>query len=241
LLQFFGVASPEAWQKYYFDRQLKVAFRISLASSHAPYAIAAWLRHGEIQAQALQTPAFQADRLKQVVAHAQKLAKDQPSDFFEQLQDLCLHAGVVLLHTPCLPKAPINGASRWVRDRPLIQLSDRHKRNDIFWFTFFHELGHILLHGKKYISLEEVAYQGKNLQYEQEADIFAQKHLLTDQQFAEIKESLNWSEENILHFSESFQLHPAMILGRLQREGFLPHTALPHLFEKVELNQSSNL
>jgi len=62
-----------------------------------------------------------------------------PDDYYIQLQNSCLRAGVKVVYTPCIKKAPISGCSRWLGDTPLIQLSGRYKRNDIFWFTFFHE------------------------------------------------------------------------------------------------------
>ena len=48
LLKFFAVASPQAWDSYYKDARLKVAFRISLADVKDPYAMSAWIRRGEI-------------------------------------------------------------------------------------------------------------------------------------------------------------------------------------------------
>ena len=48
LLKFFAVASPQAWDGYYKQAQLKVAFRISLAEVKDPYATSAWIRRGEI-------------------------------------------------------------------------------------------------------------------------------------------------------------------------------------------------
>ena len=87
-----------------------------------------------------------------------QLMVKQPANFFPKLQELCLQAGVVSLFTPKLPKVPLSGSTRWLNDTPLIQLTARYKRNDNFWFTFFHKLGHIILHGKKYISLENVDF-----------------------------------------------------------------------------------
>ena len=57
----------------------------------------------------------------------------------------------------CLPKTCVSGATRWVgSDKAIIQLSLRYKTNDHLWFTFFHEAGHILLHGKKELFIEGV-------------------------------------------------------------------------------------
>ncbi len=89
---------------------------------------------------------------------------------------MCLEAGVKVIQIPCLQDSPITAASRWVNNTPLIQLAVQKELNDNFWFTFFHLSGHILLHGKKFISLENIDYEEKNK--EQEADGFAANYLI---------------------------------------------------------------
>ena len=79
---------------------------------------------------------------------AKDLIAKHPNDLLKRLQQLCADAGVCLVYTPTFPKVPISGAARWHKDYPVIQLSLRGKWNDIFWFTFFHEAGHIMLHEK---------------------------------------------------------------------------------------------
>jgi hypothetical protein len=59
----------------------------------------------------------------------------QPDNFFSQIQELCNYAGLKVVHA--LFKAPIHGTTRWLGDVPLIQLSGRYRRNDIFWFYIF--------------------------------------------------------------------------------------------------------
>ncbi len=72
------------------------------------------------------------------------------------MQELCNAAGVALVLVPELPKTHLCGAARWLTPRKaLIQQSMRHKSNDHFWFTFFHEAGHILLHSKKDVFIDE--------------------------------------------------------------------------------------
>ena len=183
LLKFFGIATHHAWEKYYYEEILKAQFRISLKHISMPHAISAWLRRGEIQAQEITAPEFDAKKFEKNLSSIKNIMATKEDNFFQDLQKLCLEAGVKIVHTPCLPNAPISGATRWLKNTPLIQLSERYKRNDIFWFTFFHEVGHILLHGKKYISLENIEYEAKNAKKEKEADDFAVKWI-----FSEIEE-----------------------------------------------------
>jgi len=154
LFDFFGLSSKKAWENYYMDKKLKLNFRISLQHTNEPFAVSAWLRQGEIKAGILQVPAYNDQLFKNNLIQIKNIMAKQPVDFFTKLQELCSEAGVKVIHTPCLPKAPISGSSRWINETPVIQLSARYNQNDRFWFTFFHEAGHILLHGRKYISLE---------------------------------------------------------------------------------------
>ncbi|MEP7197459.1 MAG: HigA family addiction module antitoxin [Saprospiraceae bacterium] len=216
MLAFFGFSNHSAWEDYYFKQQLKVAFRISLANTNEPYAISAWLRKGELQATELQAKDYSEKNFKEALPELKTVMAKHPANFYNQLQGICLEAGVKVVHTPSLPKAPICGSTRWLNDTPLIQLTGRYKRNDSFWFTFFHEVGHILLHGKKDIFLEKVEYSDKDKVKEAEADEFAVKWTLTEKEENEILEVDQLNDEDIRKFASRFNTHPAIIIGRLQ-------------------------
>ena len=235
LLSFFSVSCPDAWHDYYFNCELKVAFRISLAHTNEPYAISAWLRKGELQATELPTNQYSEKIFKEALPQIKSLMAMHPADFFQQLQTICLKAGVKVVYTPCLPKAPINGSTRWLNDTPLIQLTGRYKRNDAFWFTFFHEAGHILLHGKKDIFLENIEYPDKDNEKEHEADNFAIKWTLSKEEEAEILRNTIITEDDIVTFAKKFNTHPAIIIGRLQHEKLIPYTLGRNFFETIEI------
>ncbi|MCH8487930.1 MAG: HigA family addiction module antidote protein [Candidatus Cyclonatronum sp.] len=186
LFRFFAISDHHAWRNYFINGELKVAFRISLAGTRDPYAISAWLRKGELLAAATEANPYSETKFRQALPVLKNLMAEQPEDFFPRLQAVCRDAGVKVIFTPCLPKAPVNGATRWIGDHPVIQLSGRYKRSDIFWFTFFHEAGHILLHGKKDIFLEDVEYDEKDSKKESEADAFAVEWTLSKAQEAEV-------------------------------------------------------
>jgi HTH-type transcriptional regulator / antitoxin HigA len=226
LLAYFGIYHATAWSKVYIEAELKASFRISLAHTKTPHALSAWLRRGDLQARDLAAPTYSAKKLKAILPALKAVMAIHPSDFFEQAQALCLTAGVKVVFTPCLPKAPINGVARWIDNNttPLIQLSSRYKRNDIFWFSFFHELGHILEHGKKDIFLENVDYGEIDQQKEAEADAFAVKWTLSEKEEAEVLAADDLDEARVLAFAEKFGTHPAMIIGRLQYKKILDHT-----------------
>lgn len=236
LLSFFSISTPEAWESYYFKQVLKVEFRISLKNTKAPHAISAWLRKGELQAAEIEAPAYSEKTFKEVLPKIKSLMAKQPTDFFSQLQALCLEAGVKVVFTPCLPKAPINGSTRWLNDTPFIQLTDRYKRNDVFWFTFFHEAGHILLHGKKEIFLENIDYPDKLTKKEVEADDFAVKWTFSVEEEKELREVESLDMDMIRSFAEKFDTHPAIILGRFQHKKLLPYSVGRELIVPIKID-----
>ena len=233
LLSFFSMSSPAAWKDYYFNQELKVSFRISLAHTNEPYAISAWLRKGELQANELVANSYSEKNFKEILPEIKNIMATQPADFFAQLQTRCLKAGVKVVYTPCLPKAPISGSTRWLNDTPLIQLTGRYKRNDVFWFTFFHETGHILIHGKKDIFLEDIEYPDKVNEKELEANSFAIKWTLSEEEEKKIMNAIPLNEEKVRMFAKDFNTHPAIIIGRLQHKGYIPYTFGKELFEPI--------
>ena len=198
LLKFFAVASPQAWDGYYKDAKLKVAFRISLADVKDPYATSAWIRRGEILAdrdpmeKQEQIPVRKRLKaaLPEIIAFAaankvrpkskKRITYWTPEaevvdDCMTGLQELCRKIGIRVLFVQNFKCAPIHGMYRWYKDVPLIQLHDRFEKRAAMWFTFFHELAHVLYHGKKGICLQNIEITHNYPEKEDEANAFAQK------------------------------------------------------------------
>ena len=201
LLKFFAVASPQAWDGYYKDAKLKVAFRISLAEVKDPYATSAWIRRGEILSdrdpmeKQEQIPVRKRLKaaLPEIIAFAaanktlpkrtKKITYTTPEadvvdDCMTGLQELCRKIGIRVLFVQNFKSAPIHGMYRWYKDVPLIQLHDRFEKRAAMWFTFFHELAHVLYHGKKGICLQNIEITHNHPEKEEEANCFAQKCML---------------------------------------------------------------
>jgi addiction module HigA family antidote len=238
LLSFFGVASATAWENYYYNQQLKVAFRISLKHTREPFAISAWLRKGELTARQISAAPYSDKGFRDSLPAVKSLMAIHPDDFFTKLQTICLACGVKVIYTPFLAKAPINGATRWINDSPVIQVTGRGKRNDKFWFSFFHEAGHILLHGKKEIFLEQIEYADKDEEKEKEADEFAVKWTFSIEEEASYKKLNPVSEQDLIGYARTINTHPALIIGRLQHCKDQPYTFGQKFFVPVDLSKT---
>lgn len=220
LLQFFGVASPEEWQRCYVG--MEASFRRTRTEQSNVGAISAWLRQGEIEAEGLNCPKYSKPKFQANVQAIRQLTVLSPKEFIPRVQQLCWDAGVVLFLVPAIPRAHTSGVARWLNPhKALIQLSLYGKTNDRFWFTFFHEAAHILLHSKKDIFLDEFD-GGEKLESEQEkeADRWASKFLIPSQYEAELP-SLK-SKQAVSEFAEKLGIHPAIVVGRLQHDEVIP-------------------
>ena len=237
VLEFYGVVSVEKWETRYIDEYTTAAYRKSTAHHAALGSMAAWLRMGELELQKMQLPAYDKDLFKQALEENKELVRQHPADFAQQLQQRCARAGVGVVYTPCLPKAPVSGATRWFRSNPLIQLTDRHKTNDQFWFTFYHEAGHVLLHPKKEVFFEEFEGYKPDAEKEKEANRFAARHLLPDSFEKELPFRI--IEEDAVTIAQKYNTHPAIVVGRLQHKGLVKYTFGNKFKVKVDLFQTS--
>ena len=230
LLQFFGVASPEQWQQRYGDMQ--ASFRRTRQNQADLGAIAAWLRLGEIKAEKLETGKYNKTKFTQALNQIRELTIQPPQQFTPEMRRLCLQAGVKLVFVPAIPRAHVSGVARWLnRSNPLIQLSLYGKTNDKFWFTFFHEAAHILLHadGKNDIYLDGPNDTSGNSRQEHEADQWAGEQLIPSAYHHEL--AMLRSESEIRAFADKINIHPGIVTGRLQHEKRIKYSQLNKLKE----------
>ena len=219
VLSFFGVATPEQLRQ---RLDVPVRFRKSQAFQSDLGALAAWLRKGELDAQQVTCAPYNADKFQEALGHIRALTLESPEVFQPQLEHLCAECGVVTVFVPELPKARVSGATRWLNpNKALIQLSLRYKTNDHLWFTFFHEAGHILLHGKRDLFLEG---QGRSDEDAKElaADKFAANSLIPPAELDHFINASRFSEAAIMHFASEIGVAPGIVVGRLQHDGVLP-------------------
>lgn len=221
LLRFLGIASPSQW------KNPQVAYRKSQVFQSDPFALSAWLREGELEALAIECAPFDEDRFGEVLLEARPLTRLDPSEGWPRLQALCATAGVALVVIEAYEKAKTNGAARWLGpDKALIQLTVRHKWEDIFWFSFFHEAGHVVLHRKRDVFQDlfidpvkrgEVDAQQKEL--EDEADRFAARTLIPPPHDRRLT---TLALDDVPAFAKMLDIAPAIVVGRMQHEGLVP-------------------
>jgi HTH-type transcriptional regulator/antitoxin HigA len=223
-LRFFGVASPGEWEGVYVT-DLQAQYRRSRAEQSDLAAIATWLRLGEKQAEGWDAPKFDRARFEKALKEIRVLTTQPPQVFEPQMKRLLRDAGVTLALVPAIPRAHVSGVARWLSpSRPLIQLSLYGKTNDRFWFTFFHEAAHILLHGtsaqdRKAVFLDDPDGGGSEDTLEHEANRWAADFLIPPENAVRLR-SLT-SKAAVQAFAKELSIHPGIVVGRLQHDGFI--------------------
>jgi len=229
LLKFFRVASPQQWTNIYEGSSL--AFKIDLKCTAESQAISVWIRLGELQSEHIKVALFDKKALRKSLAKIQIISYIHSDNWKEELQHICAECGVALVYTPCIAKAPIYGATHWIKNNtiPLIQITDRRKDYNAFWFTFYHELAHVLYHGKKDIFIHGLENINPDKTKEDEADAFAARMLLSEKERNELSKYTTFDKNLILKLSKKFKKHPGIIVAQVQRKD-------NRLYKDVQLN-----
>lgn len=196
------------------------------------YALFAWLQCGEHLVQNIVLKEYDEKKFREYIPEIKKLIRGK-GDFFTPLQKLCAEAGVAVVYTPYFSKTKVNGAVRWVGNNPLIQLNSRGVYRDIFWFTFFHEIGHILLHGKKDKFVE---FNGQHeSEKEKEADQFAQEQLIPTAAYKRVLEKKTLTPIEADKFAQSVGVDLGVLVGRFAHDDLMSWRAVSVYRKKIEL------
>ena len=245
LLAFFGVGSIGAWQSKY--NSTAVAYRHSPSFQSNPKSLAVWLRLGEIEAEQAEISDYNESAFRRALKSIRAISRKASGPIFNEAQDLCRQAGVVLSFVKPMDKVRLSGAAWWVSTRrPIIQLSARHMSDDHVWFSLFHEAAHILLHNKRRVFIDAIrgttgCKGAEESEAESEADAWARNFLVPLSHWKKFAETFLGGEGPIKLFAEEQGIAPGIIVGRLQREGIVPWgSRLNELKRKLQWADSPN-
>lgn len=235
LLVFFRVSSPQAWERHWL--QPGASYRVSPAFTASPEAVAAWLRWGELEADKVACQPFDARAFQQVLREIRQLTNRRPiSIVVERVRAMCAAVGVAVVLTPELEGTHLSGAARWLTStKALIQLSLRHKTDDQFWFSFFHEAGHLLATGKRRDFVDGIAEQEEaNDEEEQRADSFARDILIPPADYKNFVFARIFDVPTIRSFAERAGIAPGIVVGRLQHDELIGRSQLNSLKKSIQ-------
>ncbi len=217
VLNFFGVATPDQWERGWTKRRL--AFRKAMNLKSDVGAISVWLRQGELEGEKIQCKPFNREKLILSLDKIRELTKEKdPEVFIPKLSNICADCGIAVVFVKPFAKVPVYGASCWLHpEKALVQLSLRGETADILWFTIFHEMGHIIMHSKKEFFIEIDDKSMNKSPEELEADDYAAETLIPSAQLKEwLKKSDKLNATAISDFAKELNIAPCILVGRLQ-------------------------
>lgn len=230
LLNFLGVSSPDSWRSVWEANN--VAYRQTRKIRTTIESISAWVRAAELLASQIEVAEFDESRLRSSLRVIRQLTRTHIDKAINETQALCATAGVAVVIVPELPHTGISGCARWLSgNKALIGLTLRYRTDDQFWFTFFHEVGHILLHSKEHDFildnaveyLTDAVVDPQMQRNEEEANRFAADTLIPPKPLTRFIQEGVFTNESIHQFSEELDIGPGIVVGRLQRERLLSY------------------
>ncbi|WP_248405364.1 ImmA/IrrE family metallo-endopeptidase [Butyrivibrio fibrisolvens] len=111
-----------------------------------------------------------------------------------------------------------NGATKKIGNNIMLMVNDRRLYADTFWFTLFHEIGHIM-NGDFGISFDK-----EKGEIEERADIYAQNMLINPTDYKEFLRENRFDTSSIKRFAEKIGRDPGIVLGRLQNDKKVGYT-----------------
>lgn len=227
-LNFFNVSDIKAWKDTYGELLRRAAFRTSPTYDSQPASVVAWLRQGEIEAKKIGCKNWSAERFGNSLPFIRSLAKiKDPRRFVVELKKCCADSGVAVVIVRAPAGCRTSGATRFLSpNKAVMMLSFRHLTDDQFWFTFFHEAGHLLLHGEKGFFLE--GEERLKTPEEDEANKFAESVLIPSEYKADLLR-LRSDSKMIIKYAIKINLPPGIVVGQLQHLGIIGHNQLNSL------------
>ena len=159
---------------------------------------------------------------------------EKVEDVYPKLKKRLNECGVALVILPALKNSNINGVVKWLdSEMVMMALNTKEVDNDRFWFSFFHELKHVLQKTKRKVLVGSDNNIDLSYLYEYDADNFAKETLVPTSLLDNLT---NYDEKSIVDFSTINNVHPGIVVARLQQDGKIKTNQFNHLKEKVIIN-----
>lgn len=192
-----------------------IAYRKVGESSKSDYALAAWTQKAKLVARGIEASSINIKKLERKLSEIRAFTLMDPNEFYPKLREILLDCGIVLVVLPHIGGSFLHGASFVDGKHIVLGLTVRGKDADKFWFSLFHEICHIV-DGHIY-NLSPATSEEE----EKKADEFSKDTLINTEDFQDFILSSNFTKSEIIKFSQKVGIHPGIVLGRLQNEGFV--------------------
>ncbi len=180
---------------------------------------------------------FNEKKLRDAIPRIRKMTLMPPEKFLPELEKIFCECGVAFVLLPSLKNCGVNGAVKWCDEKVILAINDRTMYADIFWFSLFHEIGHILQKKKTKVIISDKTLSQTSEDLEKEADQFARDVLLPQDEYEAF---LNcgphgFTYDRICFYARKMEIHPGIIIGRLQHDGYIPFSRFTNRRVKYQI------
>ena len=236
-LNFFSVSSIGEWDNN-SDSISPAYFKTSETYQDELKSTAAWLRYGSICSERINCASWDVDRLRDSIPLLLALTQKKCfSSVVKEIREICASFGLVVLIARTPRSCHASGATFFNSDgKAVLLLSCRFRSDDHFWFTFFHEVGHLLLHEQQtFIKRNDDSGD----RYEEEANLFAQETLIPKPSESEFFQLIRPGKEihnarRVMKFAKKIGISPGIVVGQLQHQQVISHRRLNKLKQRFD-------
>ncbi|AQV14969.1 ImmA/IrrE family metallo-endopeptidase [Acinetobacter pittii] len=248
LKTFFGISEFSILtKKYIVQHNLRIKFKNIGKYSSSELNIATLVRKAELEARK-QLISKQWDKalFLEKLQEIKKLSKVRKfNDFKLELQNICNQCGVAFIVLDTLNKSPIRGISKFINNHTgLIIITTKYNQDDIFWQTFFHEAGHLVLHSKEMVFADQgdPAEKVTTEELETQADNFMLSQILypytNEDVIGMFNKKLMYSSKeqswrNICQIARQINISPSLLTGILKLQKIIPYNYFTNGHNKV--------
>lgn len=192
-----------------------IAYRRVGNGIHSDYALIAWAQRAKLEARSISTAPINIRKMEELIPSIREMTMQKPEDFCHVLCEKLAECGIALVFLPHIGGSFLHGATFYDGSKIVIGVTVRGKDADRFWFSLFHELGHIV-HG--HIAQAD----GTSEEDEAMADNYARTSLIPDDLFIGFVEKSCFDKQSIVEFARKTNIDPGIVVGRLQKEQYIP-------------------
>ncbi len=196
------------------------SFRAQTSNRVNPYVLYAWQRMCELQTKDIViNNTLDLKKLESKISQIKKTMLINTNEIQEQLKSIFAECGIVFKIVKHFVGAPVQGfLSTDMQGKTILCMTIRQKFADIFWFTLFHEIGHILNGDTK---ARFTDFESVDSRVERAADSFARDALLDNNEYAKFRDSGKFDLASIEKFAEKQLVKPFIVIGRLMKEDYI--------------------
>lgn len=194
-----------------------VAFRKSKTVETNIYVLYVWLRICELIADKKQIESeYDSEKLRANICNIKNCMFLEINEAMRELTKIFASCGIIFQVVENFAGAPVQGFIKKSDNRVILSMTIRGAFADIFWFTLFHEIGH-LLNGDM-ASSNFIDFANSRSDMEDMADTFASDTLIPNGAFDKLLAKENLTSKDIVTFASEQKVQPFIVVGRIQRE-----------------------